>query len=77
MLKVRMSSKGQVVIPKGVREGLGLRQGAEFSISVEGENVVLRKVSLRDWRRWGRRFPHSGLVEALAAEHREEILRDA
>jgi AbrB family looped-hinge helix DNA binding protein len=77
MLKVRISSKGQVVIPKPVRERLGLREGTELTLLVQHNDVVLRKTSPRDWRRWGGRFPNSGLVEALAAEHREEIERDA
>jgi len=77
MLKAKMSSKGQIAIPKPVREKLDLREGTEVSILVQGQNVILRKIVPRDWRRWSGRFPNSGMLEALQREHREEVLRDA
>ncbi len=75
MLKTRMSSKGQIAIPKPVREKLDLREGTELAILVEGQNVILRKLVLKDWRRWSGRFPNGGMVEALQKEHRGEVLR--
>ena len=44
----RMSSKGQVVIPKSVRKRLGLKAGSEFVV-VAGDNaVVLRPITEPD-----------------------------
>lgn len=40
---VRVSGKGQVVIPKGVRDMLGLRAGDKLSVNVQGGKIVLRK----------------------------------
>jgi AbrB family looped-hinge helix DNA binding protein len=40
---VRVSGKGQVVIPKGVRDKLSLRAGDELSVNVQGGKIVLRK----------------------------------
>ena len=40
---VRVSGKGQVVIPKGVRDRLGLRAGDELSVNVQDGKIVLRK----------------------------------
>jgi AbrB family looped-hinge helix DNA binding protein len=40
---VRLSGKGQVVIPKGVRDRLGLRAGDELSVRVQDGKIVLRK----------------------------------
>jgi AbrB family looped-hinge helix DNA binding protein len=37
-----MTSKGQVTIPKSVRQQLGLRQGARVAFVVEGDHAVLR-----------------------------------
>ena len=37
-----MTSKGQVTIPKSVRQQLGLRQGAKVAFVVEGDHAVLR-----------------------------------
>lgn len=77
MIKARMSSKGQIAIPKLVREKLDLREGTEFSLLITGQDVVLRKIVPRDWRRWSGRFLNSGMLEALQKEHRDEVLRDA
>jgi len=77
MLKAKLSSKGQIRIPKAVREKLDLREGTEVSILVQGQNVILQKIVPKDWRRWSGRFPNSGLLEALEKEHRDEVLLDA
>jgi len=40
----RVTVKGQVTIPKGVREGLGLRPGDEVEFVADGGGYRLRKV---------------------------------
>lgn len=37
-----MTSKGQVTIPKAVRQQLGLRQGSKVAFVVEGDHALLR-----------------------------------
>jgi len=44
MAKTRMSSKGQVVIPKQVREAKGWEAGQAFELVDEGEGVRLQPV---------------------------------
>jgi AbrB family looped-hinge helix DNA binding protein len=41
----RLTSKGQVTIPKAVREALGLRVGDEVVFRVEGMRAVLARTS--------------------------------
>jgi len=41
---VRLSSKGQVVIPKPVRGRLGLKEGDRLLAYASGELLVMRKV---------------------------------
>ncbi|WP_051318838.1 AbrB/MazE/SpoVT family DNA-binding domain-containing protein [Chitinimonas koreensis] len=41
MLTVKMSSKGQIVIPKSVREARHLESGAEFTLAVVGDELRL------------------------------------
>jgi AbrB family looped-hinge helix DNA binding protein len=41
----RISSKGQVVIPKAVRDRMGLRAGTGFEIVEQGRNLLLRTVT--------------------------------
>ena len=37
-----MTSKGQVTVPKAVRQHLGLKQGTRVAFVVEGDHAVLR-----------------------------------
>ena len=38
---VRLSKKGQFVIPKGIREALGIKEGDELLVGIDGDKVVL------------------------------------
>lgn len=40
-IRRKVGSKGQVVIPKEVRELFGIRSGTEVAFSVEGKRIVL------------------------------------
>lgn len=40
-----VTSKGQVTIPKSVRQRLGIRQGSKIEFSLVGEHVEMRVVS--------------------------------
>ena len=75
MLKTKVSSKGQVTIPKATREQLGIAAGAELEVLVDQQTIQLRKIEPR-WRRWGGVLAGSGLLQELEREHREEIARD-
>lgn len=43
MAKTRLSSKGQVIIPKAVRDRQGWRPGVELEVEDRGDGVVLRR----------------------------------
>lgn len=44
MSKSRVSSQGRVVIPAGMRERLGIREGEEVEWTIEGGVMVVRPV---------------------------------
>jgi len=73
---VSVSSKGQIAIPKAIREQIGLQEGTRLRLSVEGDSMVLRKYPEEVWEKWGGRFLKSRMPEDLEREHREEIERD-
>ena len=41
----KMSSKGQVVIPEGIRERLDLKAGSQFVVVGEKDTVILKAIS--------------------------------
>lgn len=45
MARTRLSSKGQVIIPKSVRQRHGWQAGVELDVEDRGEAIVLRPVS--------------------------------
>ncbi len=62
----RVGPKGQVVIPKELRDELGIEPGDEVSFWRQGDHVAVRPASQRRARRG--RFEGTGLVDALATE---------
>jgi len=75
MLKTKVSSKGQVTLPKAAREQLGIAAGTELEVVVDQQGIQLRKIEPR-WRKWRGALKGSGLLRELEREHREEIERD-
>ena len=43
MEKVTVSSKGQIAIPKRVRQALNLQEGSKLTLEVRGQEIVLSK----------------------------------
>ena len=41
----KLSSKGQVVIPEGVRARLGLRAGDQFVVIGQGDTVIFKSIT--------------------------------
>lgn len=60
-LTTKLSSKGQVVLPKAVRDANGWTAGTELEVINRGGEVVLRPKSRRS-----RHFPVISLQEFLA-----------
>ena len=79
MTKTTISSKGQIAIPKAVRERLNLKAGTEISIDVQGEAIVLKRLvrDHPDWRTMRGMFRGSAdLLRDLTNDRAAEIARD-
>jgi AbrB family looped-hinge helix DNA binding protein len=79
MTKATISSKGQIAIPKKVRERLDLKPGTQVEIDIKGESLVMRKLvsGFPEWRTMqGMVGAGPSLTRALEKEHRAELERD-
>ena len=81
MATTRISERGQVVIPKEIREQLGLERGQVLEVE-EWEGVILMRPRMQTggspaggWRAWRGALEGSGALEDLEAEHRREVER--
>jgi len=76
---VRLSSKGQLVLPKNVRERLALKQGLELNVELRGNKIILepvRQETRTDWRCWRGALKGKRVLEEHLEEHRQEAARD-
>jgi antitoxin PrlF len=46
VILTRLSSKGQIVIPKALRELLGIKEGEVFALFGEDDTIILKRVDL-------------------------------
>lgn len=70
----RVGPKGQVVIPKELRDELGIEPGDEVSFWLEGDHVSVRPTRHRPPLRG--RFRGSRLTDALADERSADRARE-
>ena len=79
MTKATISSKGQIAIPKAVRERLNLKDGTEVSIDVQGEALVMKRLvrNFPDWRTMrGMAKGGESLTQALMEDRAAELAHD-
>lgn len=70
---MKVSSKGQVTIPKEIREALGIRPGDEVEFEETEEGVVIRKADENPFETWKGAF---GGAEATVEERMRELRGD-
>ena len=76
MPEVVVSSKGQIVLPKNVREAFGLRKGDRVCVEVEGDHVSIRRTQSRsahNWRRWRGHLAEIRAIDDHLSEHADEV----
>ena len=75
MDKVTVSSKGQIAIPKQIREALNLTEGSKLTLEVRGQEIVLSKGD--GWRKLkGAAADMPDLMEKFTAFRKEERERE-
>lgn len=66
----RVGAKGQVVIPKAMREQAGLGPGADVDFEAVDDGIVIRKAARPS--SLGGRFAKSGMASRLLEDRRNE-----
>ena len=74
---IKVSSKGQLVIPKPIRKALGIQAGTEIHIEVVGHKIILEPIQARPPIEflYGK-YPKTDFLTEFEAEHREELTTD-
>ena len=72
----RLSSKGQLVIPKAVREALGIRAGTEFYVELREGKIVLEPITASPVDALYGKYVGAGLLRDLEVEHQQELRRE-
>ena len=71
---VTVSSKGQIAIPKSVREALNLSEGTRLTLDVRGQKIVLSKDPA--WKRLRGAASDPELMAAFAEYKKSERQRE-
>jgi AbrB family looped-hinge helix DNA binding protein len=69
-MTTRMGAKGQVVIPKGIRDKVGLHPGTEVDVAAQGGEVIV--TPHRPRAILGGRFRASGMARRLLEDRATE-----
>ena len=68
----RVGAKGQVVIPKQIRDALGLQPGAEVDFERDDDSVRIMAAGAAATQGLRGRYAASGMASALLADRRRE-----
>jgi AbrB family looped-hinge helix DNA binding protein len=69
--RTTLSAKGQVVIPKDVRDALGLQAGQQLDVIRSGDSVILRSVPVKSGASAEQVAAH---IRKLAAAYRGPVV---
>ena len=70
MTMTRVGSKGQIVIPKDIRDRVSLHTGDAVTVELHGDSIVVTPV--KQPIRLGGRFARSGMAARLLADRTDE-----
>jgi AbrB family looped-hinge helix DNA binding protein len=74
MEQITVSSKGQIAIPKAIRDALNLSEGSKLNLEVRGQEIVLSKEPA--WKKLRGAAGGRDLMGAFAAFKKQERDRE-
>lgn len=77
-MQVVLSSKGQVVLPKEIRDKLGLEKGSVIRVEIVDGKVIIEPVKQprRGWRGWKGTLKGTQALKEIVDEHHHEVESD-
>ncbi|MEW6718175.1 MAG: AbrB/MazE/SpoVT family DNA-binding domain-containing protein [Chloroflexota bacterium] len=72
----KLSSKGQLVIPKALREGLKLQPGSEFYIRLSEGKIILEPIEATTISMLYGKYAGDNFLTEHEAKHRQEVVDD-
>lgn len=78
-MTVTLSSKGQIVLPQGIRRILGLQEGDKLEVSLKDQTVLLTPLPAEratGWQRWRGELADTDALAEHLAEHAAEVERE-
>lgn len=70
-----LSTKGQIVIPKWIRDTLKLKSGAKFIVELEGDRIILKPVKENIADELYGKYRGVDLLGDLVREHQKELAK--
>jgi len=70
---LRLSSKGQLVIPKTIRESMRLKNGDQFQVRIEDGKIVLDPVAKGLVEKLHGKYARHNILKGLEEDHKREI----
>lgn len=74
LILTRLSSKGQLVIPKAIREAMKLRKGTVFRIQINEGKLILEPMASSPINALYGRYSDVDLLNDLEEEHKREVM---
>lgn len=73
MLSTILSSKGQVILPSGLRKKININKGTKFIIEIDNEKIILTPLNRKLYEKLAGSISQKGkLLKALIAEKEKE-----
>jgi AbrB family looped-hinge helix DNA binding protein len=74
---VKLSSKGQLVLPKEIRDALGVGPGTVMKVTRKDKKILLEPVAASMVERLYGKFAGEDFLKDLETEHYQEIRRES
>lgn len=68
-----LSTRGQVVIPKEIRQALGLKAGTKLRVQLQGQRIILESIKPDLGSRLYGKYKGADLLGELEEEHKREL----